>query len=247
MSSSLQCLASVPNHTLRSWFCRIKASKRPYKPSGSSSSISIGITARHECKNKSKITFAQFQSNERLQNRIAVLQGSSCNKVTDSQTQANLFSIVFTLSYRSDDGAQPPPFYRDAVQMDPIFISHNVVESALNTNKGVGPNSLRPRILDALAYFISAFLTYLVILTPETGEIPEDWREATICPIFKKGCKETLGIYRPLSLTSIVYMMMEAFLRSSLMKHQQRTANFANAQNGFVPKISCLTNLLSTE
>ncbi len=78
-----------------------------------------------------------------------MLQDSSGNKITDSQTQANLFSNVFAMSYRSDDGADPPTFYCDAVQMNPLFISHNVVESALaslNINKGAGPDGLHPRI-----------------------------------------------------------------------------------------------------
>ncbi len=43
--------------------------------------------------------------------------------------------------------------------MDAIFTSHNVVEPAVasfNTNKGAGPDGLHPRILNALAPFISA-------------------------------------------------------------------------------------------
>ncbi len=64
-----------------------------------------------------KKLFAHFQSSKRLQNRIAVLQNSSGNEITDSQTEAYLFSNVFVLSYRSDDGAEPPPFFRDAVQI----------------------------------------------------------------------------------------------------------------------------------
>ncbi len=40
---------------------------------------------------------------------------------------------------------------------------------------------------------------------------------------------------------------MEAILKSSLMEHLQRTASLSTAQHGFVPNISCLTNLLLTE
>ncbi len=61
--------------------------------------------------------------------------------------------------------------------MGPIFISHNVVESALaslNINKGAGPDGLHPRILNAIAPFISAPLAYLFNLTLETVDIPED-------------------------------------------------------------------------
>ncbi|GAB0183470.1 mitochondrial enolase superfamily member 1 [Grus japonensis] len=35
------------------------------------------------------------------------------------------------------------------------------------------------------------------------GEVPEDWRKASVTPVFKKGKKEDLGNYGPVSLTSI--------------------------------------------
>ncbi len=78
-----------------------------------------------------KKLLAYFQSEKRLQTRRAVLQDFSGNEMSDSQTQANLVSYVFALSYRSDDGAEPPPLSRHAGQINPIFISHNVIESAL--------------------------------------------------------------------------------------------------------------------
>ncbi len=58
-----------------------------------------------------------YPSSKRLQKRVAVLQDSSGYKIAGSQTQANLFSYVFALSYRSDDGAEPQPLYHDAVQI----------------------------------------------------------------------------------------------------------------------------------
>ncbi len=179
--------------------------------------------------------FAHFQSHKRLQHGIAVLQDSRGKKITDSQTKAYLFSNVYAMSYRSDNGAEPPPFFRDAVQIDPIVISNNVVESALaslNIIKSAGPDSLHPRILTLYPLGLSFDLTL------ETVDIPEDRREATVCPIFKKGCKGTPGNYHHVSLTSIVCKMMETILKSSLMKHLQQTASFSTAQHGFVPKSS---------
>ena len=36
-----------------------------------------------------------------------------------------------------------------------------------------------------------------------SGEVPEDWRLADVTPVYKKGRKEDLGNYRPVSLTSV--------------------------------------------
>ena len=37
------------------------------------------------------------------------------------------------------------------------------------------------------------------------GEVPEDWRLANVTPIYKKGCREDLGNYRPIICARKVY------------------------------------------
>ncbi len=83
-----------------------------------------------------------------------------------------------------------------------------------NINKGAGTDGLHPLILNALAPCISVIVTYLFNLTLETGDIPEVYGEVAVRLISKKGCKATPANYCPVSLTSIVYKMMEAILKS---------------------------------
>ncbi len=80
----------------------------------------------------------------------------------------------------------------------------------MNINKCAGPDGLNPRILKALVPFISARWLINVNVTFETGGIPEDWMEATVSPIFKKGHNETPGTCRHVRFTSILCTMMEA-------------------------------------
>ncbi|KAK4816921.1 hypothetical protein QYF61_025417 [Mycteria americana] len=42
-----------------------------------------------------------------------------------------------------------------------------------------------------------------------TGEVPDDWRLASVTPIYKKGQKEDLWNYRPVSLTSVTRLVDE--------------------------------------
>ena len=53
----------------------------------------------------------------------------------------------------------------------------------------------------------------------ETSQLPEDWRVATICPIYKKGDRLCPNNYRPVSLTSVVCKVLEHI--TSVLKHYE--------------------------
>ena len=42
-----------------------------------------------------------------------------------------------------------------------------------------------------------------------TGEVAEDWRLANVTPIYKKGCRDDPGNYRPVSQTLVLGKIME--------------------------------------
>ena len=77
------------------------------------------------------------------------------------------------------------------------------------------------------------------------GEVPKDWRRASVVPIFKKGKKEEPGNYRPVSLTSITSKILEQIVKRSLCKHLENKAVITRSQHGFVKNKSCQTNLIS--
>ncbi|KAK4824550.1 hypothetical protein QYF61_016154 [Mycteria americana] len=55
-----------------------------------------------------------------------------------------------------------------------------------------------------------------------TGEVPADWRLANVIPVYKKGWKEDLAKYRPVSLTSVPEKAMEhMFILSAITQHVQ--------------------------
>ena len=65
-------------------------------------------------------------------------------------------------------------------------------------------------------------------------------------PIFKKGKISDLGNYRPISLTSAVCKVLESIIRESIIEHMTCNNFISNARHGFLPKRSCVSQLLTS-
>jgi hypothetical protein len=78
----------------------------------------------------------------------------------------------------------------------------------------------------------------------EEGIVPDDWKEANVTPIFKKGAKSKPENYRPVSLTSVSCKIMESIIRDAMTQHLQTSKLIKDSQHGFLKDRSCVTNLL---
>jgi len=74
--------------------------------------------------------------------------------------------------------------------------------------------------------------------------IPNDWKQAIITPIFKKGNRNKADNYWPVSLTSIIGKTFEAIIRDAPVHHLEDNHLITDSQHGFRKGRSCLTNLL---
>ena len=73
----------------------------------------------------------------------------------------------------------------------------------ISVHKSMGPDGMHPYVLRELAEIIAKQLSIILDRSWRTGEMPEDWSIANVTLVFKKGKKEDLGNYRPVSLTSV--------------------------------------------
>ncbi|KAK4825780.1 hypothetical protein QYF61_002343 [Mycteria americana] len=144
---------------------------------------------------------------------------------------------------------QPPELEdRDREQSEAPKIQGEMVSDLLHhldTHKSMGPDGIHPRVLRELVEVLTKPLSIIYQQCWLTGEVPVDRRLANVTPIYKKGWKEDLGNYRPVSLTSVLGKLMEQILLSAIRPHIQDNQVIRPSQHGFRKGRSCLTNLIS--
>ena len=92
-----------------------------------------------------------------------------------------------------DKGPSPHP------SMSNITISTPGIQKLLANLKphnATGPDCIPPTVLKELSHEISPILESIFNISLQTGQVPNDWKEANIAPIFKKGAKHSPSNYR---------------------------------------------------
>ena len=169
---------------------------------------------------------------------------------SDNQSKANILNSQFESAYTKEDtsslpdkGPSPHP------EMPDIAVNWKGVPKllkGLKSFKATGPDSIPAFILKAAADQLSPILTRLYQTSFDTGQIPSDWREAWIVPVFKKGDRHKAANYRPVSLTSITCKLLEHIIHSNVMAHFDKYKILKDNQHGFRKRCSCETQLIVT-
>ena len=76
-----------------------------------------------------------------------------------------------------------------------------------------------PRSGNIVAVKIASSQYKLSLQIWETEEMPKDWKDAIIVPVFKKGRRKDSGNYRGISLLSIAEKILARILLSRLNEH----------------------------
>ena len=78
------------------------------------------------------------------------------------------------------------------------------------------------------------------------GQLPYDWKQANVIPVFKKGSRAQPTNYRPISLTSVVCKILERIIRAYILSHLNHHNILCDQQHGFRHKRSCESQLITT-
>ena len=118
--------------------------------------------------------------------------------------------------------------------------------SNLNVTNASGPDNISCKILDELSTELTPVLCNIFQQSIHTGQTPYDWTTTLVTPIFKKGNHHLVGIYRPVSLTSVLCKILEHIICNHIRSLLDKCNISTQWQHGFRSKHSCETQLLIT-
>lgn len=78
-----------------------------------------------------------------------------------------------------------------------------------------------------------------------SGKVSCNWRKGNITPVCKKGRKEHLGNYMPVSLMSVPWKMMKQIHLEDTLRRMQNKEVIHDSLHCFTQGRSCLTNLVA--
>jgi len=98
------------------------------------------------------------------------------------------------------------------MQNKPLIIQEESVNDLLchlDTYMSLGPDGDHLTVLKELPEKLAKPLSIIYQQSWLTGEVPDDWKIASVTSIYKKDQKEDHRNYRPVSMTSVPEKIME--------------------------------------
>ena len=114
----------------------------------------------------------------------------------------------------------------------------------LETKKSTGLDNLPPRMLKIAAGVLAPSLAFLFNQSISSGIVPTEWKLARVTPIFKKGKRQDVNNYRPISIIPAVAKVFEKIIYDQFFGYLNDNDLLVSCQSGFRSLHSTLTSLL---
>jgi len=199
-----------------------------------------------------KSFYAYVSSKRTVASKVGPLKDSNGGAVSNNKVAADLLNTYFSSVFTKEDLANvPEPKRIFNSEEDEIFARVDITEelvlsklSGINVGKCQGPDEIHAKLLYELRQELAKPLARLFSLALQRGRVPQDWKDANVAPLHKKGSRSKPENYRPVSLTCIIGKILEGIIKESLVLHLMRYDLIRDTQHGFTSGKSCLTNLL---
>ena len=167
----------------------------------------------------------------------------------DGAEKANILQKQFSSVYtREPDGDIPTFESLTESSINNLYVTEEMVREKLknlNAIKSCGPDEMHPRLIKELAEQLSGPIAHIFNMTMDQQTLPNDWKQALVSPIFKKGSKCLDVSYIPISLTSVFCKVIETFIKEKIMSHLEEQELLSKKQYGFISGRSTTIQLLN--
>ena len=104
---------------------------------------------------------------------------------------------------------------------------------AINVNKATGHDGVSPKLLKEAGAAIVPSLTKLINMSLMKSKVPSMWKKANVLPLFKKGSKNNVNNYRPVSLLCLPSKILEQIVFKKVYNHIRDNNLLTEHQSGF--------------
>ena len=167
---------------------------------------------------------------------------------TDIEKANTLNNYFSSISNIDDSQARLPPFSK---KTDKQLYNFTITEqdtidvlSNLNINKANGPDEISHRMLKETVKTICVPLTIIFNRSIQENIFPDFWKDSHVMPLFKKGDKNIVSNYRPISLISCVGKVMERVVFKYIYNYLHANDLIYAKQSGFLPGHSTVYQLI---
>jgi hypothetical protein len=111
----------------------------------------------------------------------------------------------------------------------------------LKLNNAAGSDDIPPQLLKLRGKTLRQKLYKLIPMIWNNEQVPQQWNEGIICPVYKKGDKLNCNNYRSITLLNITHKIFATLLNKRLMKNIENKVE--DNQIGFRPNRSTIDNI----
>ena len=147
-----------------------------------------------QCRKNPKGVFKYMKSTQRMASKIPHLRKRNGELTTNDKEIADTLAQQYQSAFTIEDTQNIPEIPQKTVteKLLTFEIKQELVEKLLHNlipTKAPGVDKLHPRILKEIADIISYPITEIAKKSLEEGELPRNWLDAIVIPIYKKDDK----------------------------------------------------------
>ena len=191
--------------------------------------------------------------NGKSSNQKIELENSEGTKIEDEEEIANMFAQHFEVKVNSLKRTPEPEnvievmksHYKNCSEWNIGRLSEHEVAKLIDnlpSKTSSGFDGISYRLIKQLKFEVLQPLTVIINKSVNSGIFPLQWKNAKVCPVYKKkGPKNKVDSYRPVSLTSSLGKMLERAVRYQVQKHIQSKNLLPENLHGFRKGFSTAT------